>query len=352
MALKFATLCSELANKLGGYTLWLGAGVAKALTKGRAPTWDELTTRLVGSTPLPPHWDTTDYAARLEWISKTLGHEAFRRELRRLVVTDAVLNPDIDEAIVRDMAVIGARAGAIVSFNIEAVSSVPVAASPGGSSVLRPYLRDQQPPISVPTDGGITSKPVFFPHGLLDIHGECVLTRSEYKAHGITMAVSTAINLCLGGDLVILGMSLGDEYLRDTIVHHRNWIRNVFWIANQHDHEEWARIASVHCVKADHHEVWKGIADAHRNADRRNELADGSPPRDLESRAVRAVRRMQTFLSEELPAELDKIAIAYAGNPSYYGADLVRFARQCRNLGLPVPGAVLNDRRYIEQMAR
>jgi hypothetical protein len=65
------------------------------------------------------------------------------------------------------------------------------------------------------------------PHGLLDIDGNRVITKSEYLAHGMSLAVGTAVNLCLGGDLLILGMSLDDVYLRDAILLHRRWIRDV-----------------------------------------------------------------------------------------------------------------------------
>jgi hypothetical protein len=319
------------------------AGIA--LTKGAAPSWASLTSGLTIETDLPAGWRALDYPSRLDWIASQKGHHAFRRALRRGVV-EPMLTAEIDQQVAKDMAVIGVRAGALVSFNIEIVSTIPFSIGRGGSFVPRAYRRPEVESMLKPwTGGGVVGAAVFFPHGILDLEGNCVITRSEYDAHRMSLAVGTAVNLCLGGDLLILGMSLDDAYLRDAILQHRRWIRDVFWVGSRFEHEEWARMANVHRVRASYAEIWSGIAKAHLAHDSRGEIAGlctGS--KGVLERAVRGVdiaRRTVREFESKYVGTAQKLL-----EPHFTPRDFARFARQCSDLGFEIPATVTADPRY------
>ncbi len=177
--LPFPKLCEFLATTHGGYTVWFGAGAGIAMTRGGSPSWSSLVAGLTVEVDLPAGWESLDYPSRLDWLASQKGHHAFRAALRRAVV-EPMLTADIDVQIAKDMAVIGLRAGALVSFNIEIVSAVPFSVGRGGSFVPRAYRRPEaESMLKSWTGGGVTSSAVFFPHGILDLEGNCVITRSE-----------------------------------------------------------------------------------------------------------------------------------------------------------------------------
>jgi len=229
--LSFDKLCELLATSRGGYTLWIGAGAAKALCP-KAPTWRELSEGIRGKAGAPPEeWKGWEFPRQLEWLASKLGHQVFRAELRKALVEPMVTQP-LDEDVIRAQAMIGLRAGPIVSFNVEMVSSFAFASAHGGCFIARPYQSRWQHSVGTNSVPGLAGLPVFFPHGLLDVYGECVITQSEYDRHEMSLAFRTAVGLCLGGDLLILGMSLSDPYLRRGILENRRWIRDVFWVAS------------------------------------------------------------------------------------------------------------------------
>jgi hypothetical protein len=343
--LSFQKLCEFLATTHGGYTVWFGAGVGIAMTRGAAPSWKSLISGLTVETDLPADWTARDYPSRLDWIASQKGHRAFRAALRRAVV-EPMLAAEIEPQVVKDMAVIGLRAGALVSFNIEIVSAIPLSVGRGGSFVPRAYRRPEAESMLKPwTGGGVVGSAVFFPHGILDLEGNCVITKSEYDAHRMSLAVGTAVNLCLGGDLLIVGMSLDDAYLRDAILQHRRWIRDVFWVDSRFQHEEWARVANVHCVRASYGEIWSEIATAHIAHDSRGELAGLSAgSKGVIERAVRGVetaRRTVREFESKYVGTAQKLL-----QPQYTPRDFARFARQCDDLGFEVPDFVSADPRY------
>jgi hypothetical protein len=306
------------------------------------PTWRKMIDDLLGDVAPPDDWASMDYPTKLDWVCGMRGHAAFRKALRSSVI-EPMNSARIDEEIVRCMAIIGLRAGALVSFNIEPVSAVPFAG--GGSFVIRSYRSEHEPFLRPWTNGGVTSKPVYFVHGLLD-EGECVITKSEYAAHQMSLAVGTAVNLCLGGDLVILGMSLDDDYLRDAILKQRRWIRDVFWVTNSSKHAAWARVAKVHRISARYESLWTGIAAAHLTHDESGELRMlcGGPKGACE-RAVRAVARVQQF-SAEVERELARAGTRILADKKYPPRGFAMFKRQCEDLGYDIPPEVVADPRY------
>lgn len=262
----FDQLCDYLANDGGGFTLWCGAGASVAATRGALPTWNKLASTL-GETEVDCDGDFPD---RLERLSQTLGHRCFRKHLRNELI-DRVGAEVFDHENLLQQAVIGARAGALVSFNIELFSATALTLLRAGQSFVprtfRPQRTSSVKPI-VTTDPGLISSPVYFPHGLL-LEGNVVLTRSEYDRHVGSVAMTTAVHLCIGGDLVVVGMSLADAYLRDALLQNRAWLRNIFWIGETETFQfrEWARVAEVTCVDVPNGEVWSRLARAILAAD-------------------------------------------------------------------------------------
>lgn len=351
--MKFEQLCRYLATKGGGYTLWIGAGAARAVTRGATPTWGPLVDGFLDSykdrlAKLPPTWSVLDMPSRLDFISSRIGHAEFRRYLR-LRIVDAITADALDPDVIVSQAIVGARAGAIVSFNIEMITATIFAAGRGGSFVARTY-REPRRFINpfVNSEPGLVTGSVYFPHGLLDTDGNCVMTKSEYARYKMSMGVRTAISLCLGGDLLILGMSLGDAYLRRAILKQRRWIRNIYWITSgSTDFSEWARTAGVTCVEASYSALWDGIARAHLEAD-----AEAHGHGD-DAKLVGMAKFWREHLPGHMTRLIDKIRSmqellngwAERIKPDHGAEFLEEFACYCMDLGLDVPARVRNDLR-------
>lgn len=186
---------------------------------------------------------------QLEALSNRIGHARFRKELRTSLVLPVGVD-QIDFDVFVQQAIIGARASNVVSFNMDSVSGMAFTCGrPGGTTPPRTYLeRTQYVAATLGPTPGPLSAPAYCPHGLLDLYGNCVMTKSEYTKHSMSMAVGTAIHMCLGGDLVILGMSVSDRYLRRALMKNRRWIRSVYWVCDDCPHPEWARVADVTVV--------------------------------------------------------------------------------------------------------
>ncbi len=240
----FSELCDHLAGPGGGYTLWVGAGASIAASGGATPGWETLIEKLVVEAEAatgwtrPDSWPAMDMPDRLERISSALSHPTFRRRLREALVDPFLRSAPLGDVIL-DQALVGARASNVVSFNIEMISSLALGLGQGGAFVPRTYLppTPYAPPVMTIASGTIGNT-VYYPHGLLDIQGACVMTRSEYDLHGASLAAGAAVSLCLGGDLLVLGMSLSDRYLRDAILRGRQWIRDIYWVNERFPHAE------------------------------------------------------------------------------------------------------------------
>lgn len=74
---------------------------------------------------------------------------------------------------------------------------------------------------------------VYHPHGAIEISGGVVMTTSEYTALGGSLAYSLALSLAFGHNLVIVGMSLADEYLRQAIAQWRRDVQDILWFTDQ-----------------------------------------------------------------------------------------------------------------------
>ncbi|HVO26268.1 MAG TPA: hypothetical protein VMW56_21855 [Candidatus Margulisiibacteriota bacterium] len=244
----FEQLCKTLATD-EDYALWIGAGASMAMSKGKTPSWSKLISDLGAKVPAakrPAAWQHLSFPDELEFLGAYMGHHEFRKALRAAIV-DPLITADLDMAVMLDQSTIAARASGIVSFNIETISAVPFSIAKGGGS-FNPRSYTEPGPyqfLRLRSFPGSATLPVYFPHGLLDLTGRCVMTSSEYALHSISLAVGTAVSVCLGGNLLILGMSLADKYLRDAVLTGRRWLRNVYWVGkvDEFQFREWARVA-------------------------------------------------------------------------------------------------------------
>jgi hypothetical protein len=353
MRISFEELCQRLATDAGGYTLWIGAGASIASTRGRTPGWNNLISEIraaYGFPELPTaqraqvRLPRSDMPDQLEFIASKIGHPAFRKELRKRLVESFSMD-DIDIDVIAAQAIIGARASAIVSFNIELFSGLSFIAARGGTSVIVRTFRERREfgvVSSYTVHPGLVSTPIYFPHGLLD-QANLVITKSEYDKHRGSLAVTTAVHLCLGGDLVILGMSLADEYLRRAILKNRRWIRDVYWIGAECSQVEWARVAEVTFVKTPHDVMWRELARCiidHDSSDtlrkQEDELRKSFP--DWMSRVMASSRRIQEQLENHAKRLLKE-------RPALPPAKIIEFARLCIDLGLEIPKQIRNDDR-------
>jgi hypothetical protein len=341
----FTELCEYLAHRGGGYTLWIGAGASVALTKGATPLWSPLVDSIAASHGLLPSggWAEVEMADRLERISQTIGHAAFRRELRTRLV-DPIYSVDLDEGVFLDQAIIGSRASSVVTFNVEMLSGMVFVIARGGSAVVRPYRR---PLYEVQIDARLNTRPgpvtaaLYCPHGALDLHGTCVMTRSEYDQHGMTMAATAAVNACFGGDLIILGMSMTDRYLREAIRDNRRHIDRVYWVDRAFPDVDWTREARVQCIPAEYSEVWSGLATAHVTAS--TELA--SLREHLRTEGIPSLLAQQRRVREQMPLKLDVLTteVLADGHPAAVSA----LRQWCLDLGVDVPPRVLERLREL-----
>jgi len=235
-----------------------------------------------------------------------LGTRASEPSLR-----DGLLNgidpEQLDAEILRHQAVIGSRASAVVSFNVEEVTSIPFILFKGGGQLCRRLFRERvayEPYEQAPIDPGPTAFPVFFPHGLLS-EGQVVLTQSEYDRLQAGVAMDTAVHIALGSHLVILGMSLDDSYLRHALLKHRRWLGDIFWFDASFRHSEWARVAHVTTVEIDHAKFWGELANAILSADGTEALAArasvaGARAKDLVKEGFRQLKNQKNVFDAEM----------------------------------------------------
>jgi hypothetical protein len=343
MQRSFDGLCRYLAREGGGYTLWVGAGASIAASKGATPGWDKLVKDIATAHQIAlPLSD--DMPSQLEVLSDKIGHAAFRKELRtRLIAPISVERLDFDVLV--QQAIIGARASAVVSFNIDLITGVAFACGrPGGSTPPRTYLdRHEYVGATISPAPGPLASPVYCPHGLLDVYGNCVMTRSEYLKHKMSLAVGTAVQMCLGGDLLILGMSISDSYIQEALLAGRRWIRDIYWLCDECPHPEWARVADVTVIRVEHARLWTEMSACHIAADQGGSLAKIASHLNvnLKSQLLPMLNRIHG-----LQADLNQAAATAVAIPLYDTEKFMEFARHCVDLGLEVPDVMKQDGRY------
>jgi hypothetical protein len=294
---------------------------------------------LSGAT-LPTH---IGFAGQLEILSQELGHGRFRRELQQRLLSP-LSGARFDLDVAASLGLVGVRAGPVVSFNIEATTSVPLMLMRGASNLnwrtFRP-ANARAVTSRIDTDSGPIAPPIYFPHGLLN-EGNVVMTESEYMRHKGSLAVMTAVHLAIGGDLVILGMSLADEYLREAILSSRHWIRDVYWFNETFGFREWARVADITCVQVPHAKVWDGLASSITRADRSGMLAERMKvARPKIQETFESLARWQDDFRDHLYRQIYE----FLAKPHSTEEQVTALARYCEDTGTELPTELRSDPR-------
>ncbi len=278
------------------YCLWVGAGVTRHLSSIAVPCpgWVELVERLELEAQVPSSMDALDVRLSRCWLR--LGLVQFQLSLRRNIhhaLANAILswseaNPGEVPLTARQIATLACGANTIVNFNIEAGTSLFMGGTVGPYSIKAyesPLITRLRGP-DLWWAGGGAGPPrmsILHPHGIVETGGLCVLTRDDYVEMNGTLALQLAVHTAFRETLVIVGMSLGDEYLREQILRFRRQIGTVHWVRAESDPldsatEAWVRNANVAILTAPTwSEVWATIDSAivgQRRASRRR-LAAG-----------------------------------------------------------------------------
>ena len=254
-----------------GYCLWVGAGLTRQLAAGHAnvPLWDEITRELESAAGIR-NAGQNDFPNRLDRCMKRLGRNAFRGFLRQRYYTrlcEAILvqaqqaleSDDYVPAHLRAIANLGQLANPIVSFNIEPLSSLLLGRSAGPIRLMvhQPRGTPVQTWRESGNAGGRFQRLVYHPHGLATV--ESVMTASQYRANSQTLAFALAIHASFENTLVIVGMSLDDNYLRRQIERFRASIGSIYWFNSRFSRQlsSWASKLDIHCVSAPWDAFWQ-----------------------------------------------------------------------------------------------
>ena len=262
----------------GHCCLWVGAGIAVHIGgpgSTGVPSWLELVDALEREAAVQPPPGLTDFPPRLDMVLTKIGRVSFQRELRQRILTPLARSivdvwrttrktpPDVIVALAH----LGTLANPIVNFNIETISSQALVAGSGPwyPVVFRPPVADAvtDPILSRQFgDGKRHQRRVYHPHGAIDMSGICVMTEREYRSMDATLAFQLAVHAAFGLDLVIVGMSLEDRYLRIQLEQFRHQIESVTWLVSSTPSEalaEWAYRAQVSVVKVSWPDFWSEV---------------------------------------------------------------------------------------------
>lgn len=263
-----------------GYCLWIGSGVTKHLSsihESQTPSWHELVKEMESAAELNIVESINTFPERLELVLQKLGREAFQQRLNELIVlriannvtaaTEGQSDSFAAPLAARQIARLGIKANSIVNFNIETNTSLLLASSgPFKIKSFEPPIDDEATGMHIESSGSNGDqyqRSVYHPHGALDAHGLCVLTKKDYELMKGTLAFQLAVHAAFRENLAIVGMSLEDEYLRDQITQFRNHINKIIWLVS-HDPPpnliEWLEINQVTLIKLSRwDEFWAGI---------------------------------------------------------------------------------------------
>lgn len=160
---------------------------------------------------------------------------------------------------------LGWNAAPVVNFNFtDIVSMLLKEPSYGGVEIIGPHGKFSSPKVH---DSEQAHSIVRHPHGLLRTSPEgegILLTKADYDrvADGNLPSFHTAIVSASNRALAVVGMSLDDDYLRETIAKHRNLVGDIYWfVEGDSPHEEWAAANAINVVRSEHDVFWKGVAD-------------------------------------------------------------------------------------------
>jgi SIR2-like domain len=263
--------CMDLTEAVwaleGGYCLWVGAGISRQVAAGHAdvPLWDQVPQEMESAARIQPI-EGEDFPTRLDRCLRALGEDAFRRLLRERYYTqlsEGLLSQALDSVEVEDfvpehvraVAALGQLANPIVSFNIEPLSSLLLARPAGPVRIV--FQQPQSKPSHTWREpGGRFQRLVYHPHGLAT--ADSVMTAGQYESNRETLAFTLAIHAAFGNTLVIVGMSLNDDYLRQQIQEFRASLGDIYWFDSQFPERlaTWAARQEINTVQVNWPEFW------------------------------------------------------------------------------------------------
>lgn len=250
-----------------GFCLWVGAGLSKQISGGYAdvPLWEQITSDMEKDAGLVDIIENIDYPNRLQKCYDAVGHKDFHKILRKKYYTelckailiqadDRVNLEDFIPTQIRQLAALGQLANPIVSFNIEPISSLLLSRPGGPVRILdstpngKPFKRKEL--------FEKFQRLVYHPHGLAtDLP---VMTIKQYQSNEITLAFGLAIHSAFRNNLVIVGMSLDDEYLQEQLAKFRPQIETVIWFNSKFSEKSsnWANKNNITMVTIDWGAFW------------------------------------------------------------------------------------------------
>jgi hypothetical protein len=229
------------------------------------PLWNELTAELEARAGIV-RTSGQDYPSRLDSCLEAIGAGPFQKILRQRYYTElcegivSCASEHLDgEALVPDhvraVAALGQLANPVVSFNIEPISTL-LLARPAGPTRILFQQPDLLPSYTWREPGGVFQRLAYHPHGLAT--AGAVMTTRQYEANRQTLAFGVAIHAAFRNNLVVVGMSLQDRYLRDHIATYRENLENVYWFNSEFSDDlvKWADRTSITRVPVKWTEFW------------------------------------------------------------------------------------------------
>jgi hypothetical protein len=283
----------EIAGRIfhytcGGYCLWVGTGVTQHIAQfGDVSTlsWPGLVAAMEKKAGLAE--GIGEFPDRLQAVSDRIPSINFQQDLRELFLIPlcrAIVElenirhekPDVFYRIINSVMKLGLKANSIVNFNIESFTSILLAFTfdyqiKSFKPLKDPRLKIVSNPIfKHPSDDGLRQynhrhlRSVFHPHGSIGESGISVLKRSEYNilSRSSTLAFQLAVHHAFQTPLLIVGMSLQDEYLCEQLQKFRHDIEEIYWFVAAMPSEEkvqWAAQNRITLVKFD---TWKELWDS------------------------------------------------------------------------------------------
>lgn len=242
--------------KSSTYCLWVGAGISCQLARPGEITihdWNGLVAYIEAQAGISSNIKD-DLPWRLRECHKKIGMIKFQRYLREelfVKLCDSVINAAQKQRSnscrypneFRQIASLGFQANPIVSFNIEHLSSIALARA-GGPCETRCFRMQPVPEFGYKSNlyegqsGRIGFRRlVYHPHGLITESGQCVMGADTYAIHGqaSSLGLEMAIHSAFDSFLVIVGMSMGEKYLRDQLTKYIDHIGKIYWFTDKCD---------------------------------------------------------------------------------------------------------------------
>jgi hypothetical protein len=246
----------EELNKRG-FCLWVGAGIGLTIsseTKSKVPSWKALVDDLEKEFKVC----TPDFMAtlpeRLEVVKRVSTSYNFKQKLRELILKPmchSILEhvemgdggvPKCIELISR----IGLISNPIINFNVESITSKILCAG-GGHYTIKSFGKlTEKENFNINNSTKYTSsdgkmigrrfkRSIYHPHGYLSGYSTTIFSEQEYNKLSNSLAFQLATHSAFDEILVILGMSLDDQYLRNQLTLFRSEIRRILWFQKKGD---------------------------------------------------------------------------------------------------------------------